>query len=164
MVPASIFLLHEAVELGERAGPAVFMPIAGCDIEELFVQHVELRVVARRVKSKGDQRFALRRAFPRPGENEFVRPPYFPVGAADVVFFTVERVEDDVETAADADIRLRNNDLSLIRSEPALEPLGLGPCSPDLFRRGWKERVRESAGFSVISLVMDLRSSLEGAS
>src|SRR3977135_2035476 len=97
-------VLQKAAQFEDSPRPAVFVTIACRDIEKLFVQHVELRAAGRRAEGERQQRFALGRALPRPGEYQFAVRLHFTINAADVVLFPVDRAEDDMKAATHAHV------------------------------------------------------------
>src|SRR5882672_5619143 len=72
-------------ELGEPLGPAGLVPVTRALVEELLVGQRQQRAVAIGLEQHRDQRFALRRAVPCPGEYELLVRPHLAVGAADLV-------------------------------------------------------------------------------
>src|SRR5579863_9911984 len=75
--------------LVERAVPALLVTIARIVVEELLVRHRQQRAVAVGLEQHGDERLALGRRFPGPGENQFLVGDHLAVSTADVMFFSV---------------------------------------------------------------------------
>src|SRR5262245_34781765 len=72
-------------KLVEPLGPAGLVAIARALVEELLVGQRQQRAVAIGLQQDRDQRFALRRAVPGPGEHELLVWPHLAIGAANFV-------------------------------------------------------------------------------
>ena len=83
-----------------------------------------------------DQRFPLRRALPRPGEDELLVGNDLAIDAADAVLLAARHLHDDAVAATDLEIGLRDEDLTIVAgSEPLLQRLRVRPRAEDFFDR-----------------------------
>src|SRR5579871_1268902 len=90
----------ELLQLVDRAFPAVAVAVARLVVEELLVGERQERAVAVGLEIDGDQRLALRRALPGPGEHQFPVRHELPIDAADVVIFAARRAHQPAIAAA----------------------------------------------------------------
>src|SRR6188472_2150749 len=95
------------LELVERSAPAALVAIACSFIEELLVQQCQDRACAVWLDGDGDERLALLRRVPGPGEDELLVRHYLPIDAADLVTLAVFGVEGDSVMAANTKIGFR---------------------------------------------------------
>src|ERR1022692_538954 len=121
-----------ASEAVDTAVPTLLVLVARVGVGELLMRHDELRPVARGLEFDGDQRLAIRRAFPGPGVDELFVGHDFPIRAADFVQLAAGRVHYDTVTAADTkfggDFRLAE---IVARPHPVLYLLGVRPRGVD---------------------------------
>src|SRR5262245_39931673 len=121
-------------KLVEPLGPAGLMAVARALVEELLVGQRQQRAVTVGLEQHRDQRFALGRAVPGPGEHELLVRLYLAVDAANLVP-PLFGVRDHSITPADAEVGLGLHALDPLRSEPARYLRGVGPGFVDLGRR-----------------------------
>src|SRR5437667_9789932 len=108
------------------------MLVARFRIGELLMRQYQLGRVARGLEFDRDQRFAFRRAFPRPGVDELLVGHDFAVRAANAMNLAARRVHHDAIAATHAEVR---GDFGLAeivaRTHPVLYLLGVRPRRVD---------------------------------
>ena len=109
---------QEFLELVQRYAPALLVAVARILVEELLVRQRQQRSTAVGLQQHRDQRFTLRRALPRPGEDDFFVRHHFAIDAADVML-VAGRDHLDVIAAANAQIGFRAHADNLLGPHPA---------------------------------------------
>src|SRR5207244_10665393 len=105
-------------ELLKRLGPAGLVAVARALVEELLVGQRQQPAVTIGLEQHRDQRFALRRRVPCPGEHKLLVRQHLAVDAADLVPLVVGVCNHPI-AATDAQIGLGLYALDLSRPEPA---------------------------------------------
>src|SRR5215467_2890503 len=105
-------------QLVESFGPADLMAVARALVEELLVGQRQQRAVAIGLEQHRDQRFALRRAMPGPGEHELLVRPHLAVDAPNLVL-AVPGVRGQPIAPANTQVGLRLGALDPPWPEPA---------------------------------------------
>src|SRR4029077_11670101 len=107
----------------------------------------EQRAIAVRLDFDRDQRFALRRGFPGPGEHELLVRYEFAIDAADIVLFAVRALHQPAITPADARIALHLEHFDFAGTHPAFHFFRIGPRREDLGRRRFEPPLEREARF-----------------
>src|SRR5262245_55554955 len=123
-------------KLVEAAAPALRVAIARGLIEELLVDQRQHRSRPVGLDEDRDQRLALGRGAPRPGENEFLLRNHLAIDAAHVMLFAVLGREGNGVAASHLDVRGGVLNRPGIRAEPFQDFFGVGPGGVDFLRRG----------------------------
>src|SRR5271154_6047887 len=82
---------EERSKLAERTGPAVTVAVAGVFVGELLMSERQGGRAAIGLEFNRHQGLALRRAAPRPGENQLTVRHHFAEHAADIMLLTARR-------------------------------------------------------------------------
>jgi hypothetical protein len=100
------------------------------------VAEIHLAALHDRLQFDRNQRDALRRGLPRPGELQPAVGQHFLVRARYIVLLPVGHPESDAITAAHAHVEFgADHRVHVARTEPAAQRLRVGPGPPDLFGR-----------------------------